>query len=562
MSERFMGASFSRRQVLGLLGVASAAVVLPSCTSGGGGSSALASGGAIAAGRLPAYVAPPEVPGGLVSPVPGMPTIYTSTPTEFFRSVLAAPGSGGRVTSFQVLWGSPPRSVADGNRYWAELNSRLAIDFAPNLAPSGQYADKLATVLASGDVPDLTFVQDATPIGIQAIEDGAFADLTDVLAGDGILEWPNLANVGTNAWRASAKGGRLYGVPNENPYLTNFPVIRWDLVTAAGHDEVPADAEGFLTLLTDIADLRETHGKRHWALAGIDSKIQACLEWMFRAGTTWQLDDAGKLVHVIETEAFAEVMNYENRLWNGGAIHPDAFGTGLGDLFTPGQIALSSDSFSGFFGNPILEQVTNQTPSAELRFFVPPAFDGGDLVIQRDDGYWGFVAISAAAASDDTRLAELLGVLNYWRAPYGSEENLFIESGVEGFNFTIGPDGTIEPLNDDSADADRLAVQWLGAFKSPSYSIPARLDGYTENFRTTMESLIQQTVANPVVGLYSETSVRNGARLEEVHTNFRNGMIAGRIPVTDMAEYRAQWRTAGGDAMRDEYTAALESAGA
>lgn len=547
----------SRRGLLGLGLATTATLVLPACSSGGGTTEN--AGGQLDKAKLPKYVAPPEIPGGLVSKVEGMPTIFTAPPTSYTKSVSAPPGTGKPVTTFQVLWAEPPRTIAKGNVYWAEINKRLNVDFKPNLAPSGQYNDKMATTFASGEIPDLTFVQDTTPVGIQAIEDGAFADLTDVLAGDGVLEYPNLANVGTHAWSASSKGGKIYGVPNENPYLTNFPIIRWDLVKAAGHDKIPADADGLLEMFADIAKLKQVNGKRHWVLGGIDGKTQGVFEWMFRAGTTWQADSAGKLTNIIETDQFVQVMEYENKLWQNGVFHPDAFGQSIGDLFTGGQIAMSVDSFSGFFGNPIIGQVKEQTPGAELQFFVPPAFDGGKLIIPRDPGYWGFVAISASAAEDEARLKELLGILNYWRAPYGSEENLFITSGVEGFNYKLGPNSSIVPLKDPKADFDKLAVMWLGCFNSPVYNIPAALTDQTDNFRTTMEALVGMTVEDPVNGLYSETQTTNDPRLQEIHTNYRNGMVTGRIKITDMAKYRDEWRKAGGDKVREELQTALQA---
>src|SRR5699024_5525179 len=102
--------------------------------------------------------------------------------------------------------------------------------------------------------------------------------------------------------------------------------------------------EEFLQVMTDVAGLKQAHGKQVWAMAGISGNEQAMFEWMFRAGTTWQLDDAGKVTNVLMTDAFEQVMEFENKLWEAGAIHPDGIGGDLGDLFTPGQIALSVDS--------------------------------------------------------------------------------------------------------------------------------------------------------------------------------------------------------------------------
>lgn len=198
------------------------------------------------------------------------------------------------------------------------------------------------------------------------------------------------------------------------------------------------------------------------------------------------------------------------------------------------------------------------TEGAELEFFVPPAFDGGDLVIQRDDGYWGIVAISSEAAKDEKRLEELLGIINYWRAPYGSEENLFITTGNEGVNFEFGPNHEIVPLNNEQADSDRLALQWLGAFASPTFQIPERLVFLADNFKSSLEQLIKFTVPNPVAGMLAPSAATLNAKLDSLNTDYRNGFITGRKPLSDMKAYRDAWLKAGGQKLCDEYTEAYE----
>ncbi|MFD6178614.1 MULTISPECIES: extracellular solute-binding protein [unclassified Isoptericola] len=551
----------TRRGFLTLAGMGAATVALTSCSSGAAGRPSPRESVAL---KPPTYVAPPALDGGIVSSVDGMPAIYTQPIEKYFDSVDAAPLAGGAVTTFQVLWGSPPRKAPD-NEYWADLNERLGGEFKPTLVAFDTYNEKMATTIASGEVPDLSFVQDQSAVAAKAIDDGVFADLTEVLAGDKILQWPNLANVATNAWTASSKNGHIFGVPNEDPYLTNFPAIRWDAVEATGADEIPSDAAGFLELMTEIAALKSVHGKQLWGIAAFDGKIQSVVQWMFRTGTTWQLDDAGKLVNVIETDAYADALKYHNDLWKAGVYHPDALalatqGNKAAEMFTNGQVAITVDSFNGFFGASILRDTTDTTKGADPRLFVPPAVDGGDLVVERNAGYWGMVAISAKAAEDPKRLTELLNVINYWRAPDGSTEALFINSGKEGFNWEFGKGHAVTDLGDQAANDDRAALQWLGAFKSPSFVVPQTSLDFVDNFKESVEPLVAATVPSPVVGLYNEASISNGARLSEIDTDYRNGIVSGRMPLDAVDEYRDAWRKAGGDAVRDEYQAALDKA--
>lgn len=512
--------------------------------------------------KLPDYVAPPVLKGGIVSKVEGMPTTYTTPIESYTDTVDQVPVSGGKVTTFQVLWGSPPQALPK-NKYWADLNRRLGASYTPTLASFDTYNDKLATTIASGDVPDLTFVQDQNAIGAKAIDDGVFADLSDVLGGEGVKQWPHLANVGTNAWKASAKNGHIFGVPNENPYLTNFPGLRWDLMKLAGHDTLPADTDGFLDMLTGIAKLKKAHGKEVWAIGAFDGEIQTVVQWMFRAGTTWQVDDAGKVVNIIETDTYEQVLEYLATMWKAGVFHPDALALAtqpakVNDMFDHGQLAFTYDSYQGFLDSGIYWKAGRSTKGAEVRLFVPPAVDGGKLVIERDAGYWGFVAVSAKAAKDDKRLTELLNVANYWRSPEGSTEELFITTGLKGYNYKFGKNNEIVDLGDKQANANRAALQWLGCFASPSYRLTGHKLQYLDNFRTTVEKLISYTVPSPVVGLYNKAQVEKGAKLSSIDTDYRGAIVSGRKPLSALKDYRTAWRQAGGDAVRKEYQTALD----
>lgn len=549
-----------RRSLLAAGGLAAVGTALAGCS---GGSKGRPNPRTAAEFRAPAYVAPPVLEGGKKSAVEGMPVTYTTPISHYTDSVEAtAVPSGKEVTTFQVLWGSPPQGRPK-NRYWTDLDRRLGAKYTPTLAAFDTYNDKLATTIASGDVPDLTFVQDQNAVGAKAIDDGVFADLSDALAGDGVLKWPHLANVSTNSWRASAKNGHIFGVPNEDPYLTNFPALRWDLMKLAGHETMPTDADGFLDLMTGIAKLKKAHGKEIWGVGAFDGEIQSVVQWMFRAGTTWQRDDAGKVVNIIETDVFEQVLTYLTKMWKAGVFHPDALALAtqasrVNDMFSHGQLAFTYDSYQGFLDSGIYWEAGQSTKGAEVRLFVPPAFDGGKIVIERNAGYWGFVAISAKAAQDADRLTELLNVTNYWRSPEGSTEELFITTGLKGYNYKLAKDGETVDLGNKQANANRAALQWLGCFASPSYRVTGDKLLYLDNFSTTVEKLIAVTVPSPVVGLYNKALVEKGSKLSSVDTDYRGAIVSGRKPLSALADYRTAWRGAGGDEVRTEYQKALD----
>ena len=127
-------------------------------------------------------------------------------------------------------------------------------------------------------------------------------------------------------------------------------------------------------------------------------------------------------------------------------------------------------------------------------------------------------------------------------------------------NYEYGPDHDVVGLEDEQADADRAALQWLGAFNSPIFSIGATLTDYVDNFRTTMEQLVSATVPNPVAGTIAPSAATLNAKLDSLNEDYRNGFITGRRPLSELAAYREAWLSGGGQTLCDEYTAALDEA--
>jgi len=51
--------------------------------------------------------------------------------------------------------------------------------------------------------------------------------------------------------------------------------------------------------------------------------------------------------------------------------------------------------------------------------------------------------------------------------------------------------------------------------------------------------------------------VSEGAKLSAVDTDYRNGIVSGRMSLDQLDEYRDAWRKAGGDTVRKAYETAL-----
>jgi putative aldouronate transport system substrate-binding protein len=550
----------SRRKLLGAAGAAAAAATVGTTAACSGNAGPGATGGDY---DLPTYQPAPEldVQPFYATETPGMESVFTEYPKTYFKSVDREPGSGGKVTTFQLTWGDPATPLEE-NTYWQELNERLGVSFEPQFVPQPVFDQKFATMLASGDVPDLVFVNDQSAVNLQAIRDGAFADLSETLSGDNILKWPNLAARKEEIWQASLKDGRIYQIPSIVWNLTNLPTMRTDLVDQTSIGRAPKDADQLFTMLKEVSALGTgPGGQKVYGLNKYDAHpgTASMFQRLFKTGAEWQLNTEGDLVHITQTENYKAMLEWLARAWAEGIFDPVAMTTNPADIVS--GAALRYDAVGPAIGATGLSQWEADLPGAKFDFFDMPGFDGSGQLVVRNVPYGKSTCVSAAAAEDEDRLTEILNVLDYLSAPFGSEEQYFVINGTEGVHHTVDEHG-IPIVNPDSMID--LGVQYVGVTSGDnSYRIHPNAAPWADSFVTVMESMAANSIARPLEGLESasKTFVTKGAQLKQLWTDFENGVITGRESVDDLQTFVDNYMSQGGTQVRDEYTQALKDAG-
>lgn len=537
----------SRRTILGLAAAATGGA-LTGC-SGAGDDTGF---GARTTLNLPAHVDPPQVPGLITSKLDGVPAGLTKMPETLPKATSGLPGSGAEFTTFQVNWGSPPQPYSK-NKYWQEFNKRLGVDYKPTLVPADAYDTKLATMLSGGKVADMTFLHTDSANAQQAIKDGAFAELSEVLGADKIKKYPNLAHVPQYQWQASAVNNGIYGVPCDLAYVNAIHVYRRDWAQKIGFDAPPKDADEFYELMTQMSKL----GKGHYGFGGYGGGVIAYLNAMFRVPNNWR-EDGGTLTNALETDEFEQSLVYARKLWKGGAFHPDALSLaeqGAKDraLFDAGVTGWQVASADNWFLAGALDAVRVKNQGAEPEMLMPIGHDGGDFGFPASPGFYAVIAIAASAAEDSDRLSEILRIMNYLRAPIPSQEGFFLRYGLEGVHFEYGKNGV--PVSVDSPAAnDRDAMFYTGLVPGVLY-YPDPAD--VRDSISYTEAITRKIIKDPAVGLFAESAGELSGKLDDLRTDYVNGIVSGRRPMTDLKTLRQDWRSQGGDKLRTELQDAL-----
>jgi len=552
------GHSFTRRSALGLGAGAVSAALLAACSNKGRGVQAADTPKADLA--LPVTVKRKELDGTHLSDNPDVPPAFTKIPYPGYQSVKDTPASGGDMRGFTITWGTPPKPL-NQNPWHKAINKALGTDLEVTIVPAQSFGDKLVTTIASGDIPEIT-TNEPSYRGRSArkyLPQGVFYDLRELIGGDKVKDYPNLALVPEYAWKNSRIQGALYGVPcYRNRTVGGTISFRQDWVEKGGGGDKPTNID---ELFKWLQAMKKGGGQKTYPLATIDQTFNFCGGQVYRVPNNWRLNDDGTLTKDLETDEYEEALVFANKLWKAGLVHPDVLTltpnpAEYDGYFYSGRVGVCNGSIDAYFGTTgQFAQVKQRNPKAKCDVLVPPGADGGHGVIGPDLGYYCMLSIPSSI-KDKGRVEEILRVLDYLAAPMGSKEYYLVHYGVEGHNFSM-KDGAPVASTAKSAENESF-LGMLSGFSLGFFFPGAEEDALT--CQKYAEDMTKCFVDDPTAGLDSKTSYSKGDALATITQDYVNGIVTGRKNISELKEMRARWKKNGGDQERKEYEKALEQA--
>jgi len=496
--------------------------------------------------------------GKLPSPAPNVPDTYL-TPPPIYRSVMAVPGRGSKISITKASQ-QPPTVPHDQNQWWQELEKRLGATLDITLVPLPQFTEKATALIAANTIPDILLISPlSAPDQYRAVQAGAFTDLTSFLTGDALKEYPNLAQYPPVAWKNAAIRGKLYGVPRLSLSLGPALLYRQDWAEELGIP-APKNADDFLALATAMTkNDPDGNGKPDtWALGGQGADwSMPFIRGMFRVPNGWRKNADGSLTNAIETEEFRGAITYARKLYDAGIYYPDAATlnrTQATQALIAGRIGGYADALTQLNGDIRTRfEAKRVNPTANVGALVPPGFDGGMGVTYNGTGFGSIAAIPIREGRDPMQVRELLRVLDYFSAPFGSEEYTFLTFGIPGVDHDVRPDGT-RVLNDHG----RAEIGELGTVvvPPPVFYYPGD-PGDAQYLQGAAARIAAVGLDNPALTTFSPTAAAKNAELNQLGTDRVTALITGRAPLTDLDGYIRDWRARGGDQIRGELQADL-----
>ncbi|MDX3001753.1 extracellular solute-binding protein [Kribbella solani] len=544
-----MDRSIGRRSFLAAAGGGAAALLgvgsVAGCNSSGGGAQANSAESNTKV-KLPAYLPYTGITPDLAATAAGVEAAFRHFPEERPKSVPDKPGSGETVSGMSNIFYAVPPGL-DRNSYWSGLNDRLGIDLKLQMVAAADYEQKFATTIAGNELPDVLQLRPVA--NLPSLLDKRFTRLDEHLAGDAIKKYPNLANIPTRTWKSAVFNGGIYGVPIPRGAVQLYSFIRQDLFEAAGVSPEPKS----LAELTETAKALTDPKSRRWAF-GYWIHVRDFLQMMNQSPNGWR-EEGGRLTHQYETQEYKQGISDLAQLWAAGVLHPDAFSDQLPfkNLFNAGTIAINA--IDGYLGWNAYIQSGASNPKFKLGLMPIYTRTGGTLAPWwQGSGTYSMTALKQQ--SDPKKIELILRMLNWLAAPFGTEEYVYRLFGKEGVDHTVNASGD-PTLTASGLTNTALPIRYLADAPAVIYQPGRPQDADVQHAYQT--KVLAKVAVNPTVGLFSNTNATKNATIDKAFGNGVKEIVQGRKPIATLDDLVKSWRSGGGDAMRSEYEAQLQS---
>ncbi|QNE13309.1 sugar ABC transporter substrate-binding protein [Pseudarthrobacter sp. NBSH8] len=536
-------AGFSRRGFLGLTGLAIATAGLSACNPGGGsGSGGASSSSAV---KLPTYREFTGITADIPGNEKGLQAAFFKLP-EAVQSVKTPPLMG-KVTGLTETFETMSPGMKD-NPFWQRLNAKLGGELELQIAEDigDGYPAKFATVLASNNLPDMMWVPPNQGIpNIGPMLEAKFQDLTPYLSGDAVLEYPNLAALKPDSWKTAVVNGKIWGAPIPSTPFGQVMAGRRDVWDAVGGLNADS-ADEFLEKAKELT----RPGEQKYALeANYTNILHMVTEW-FGAPNGWAVNKDRTLTHLFETDQYAAGIEFTAKMFAAGVFYPDSKASDIRTRVANGSVAAQV-----LVGPHDIRSYRVLNQSAKFDILLPFSADGKIKPVY-DMGY-GTVGFTPFKKAEEGKIRELLALINYLSAPFGTAEYLQKNYGEAGQDYTLTSDGNPVLTESGTSNVPGLASA-LNIMASPENVIFN--PGYDDDTRYVSgqeQKLLENAWRNPTNGSYSDTSAKVGAKISKQLRDKVIDIITGREKVDALKDAVKRWQSEGGNKMREEYQAAL-----
>lgn len=471
----------------------------------------------------------------------GVQALFKMYPQKLVQAVNDKVGDGSKIKAAVITYGTPPKGAAE-NQFWSAINKALNVELEIIMTPEADFKSKWATMMASGDLPDIIMFG----AGYQLADEQQFiaaqcADLSEHIGGDNVKNYPALANIPPYSWKGMGRiGGKIFGVPIERPMPGNQLFVNRTLF-----DSVAApknwDADQFFTAMKAVkADKRWAVGGSAASFGGGAAIYHA---GSFGAPNMWKVS-GGKFVHTYESAEYKAALEMMRKLAEAGCYYPDSTTVSQNDLkthFYNQTVASMTDGYGAW---------TAAVDNVGAKWAVDLALPyGKNATPWQGSGRFGYVVFKKAPTD---RIKLLLRVLNWLASPFGTKEYELANYGLEGVHFTRDVNGGIVKTDLGKVEnPTNVPIKYIAAAPGVLY-YPGGGE-LAQRVYDWEKAALKNSIADPSNGLVSATYSSQWASVSKPLGDAIAAITFGRKPLSDWDGLVKEAKSAGLDKMADEF---------
>ena len=424
------------------------------------------------------------------------------------------------------------------------------------------YTDKIATMIASKEIPDVMFINDMSQ-WIPLAKQGALASFDVKTVEKAAPEhYAHISEVNEKMWELGKLNGKQYAIPKSRGDEYNT-VMLWnkDMLNSVGITEIPDTIDEYDEAFAKLK------AKGYYGLSGIGGNYYRQFDWLFGAygvmPEMWTIED-GKVINGTVSKRAKEALGKLNEWYEKGYIHPEFLTDDQNSMFKRylnGQIACVNTGLGNISKNTINGQNNlagyGETVANRIVYTSLPAGPNGD----RGDWLWGpvsnYVVFGAQLQGDTKKQEIILEILNDLN--YDEEIALVGAYGFEGEHYELKDGGTtIAPLGVFGSDANQKAEEGIGYFnllKCGAWADDKIADKYSnqEYLKEVDKYAKLGTHRDLIMRVQTDSSSIYALALQslkiQAYSEFVNGT---RNLDKDWDTFVKEYNTNGGDILREE----------
>lgn len=425
-------------------------------------------------------------------------------------------------------------------------NTVLDIDFVP----SETYLAEMNTVMASGNMPMIMYIEENSPSIINAIRRGEFWDITDYIG-----NYVHLSKADPMRLKNISVDGRVYGLYRKRARGRFGYVYRKDWLDNLGMD-VPDTIDEFYDMLykftyddPDRNGIDDTYGM---TVTTSDIAFKNISVWN-GAPNEWGFDSNGDLIPAHLTEEYFDTVKLFKRMADEGLINSDFVVMDASDWnepFAEGKSGVIVDTCDR--ANTLNALLKEKDPDGEVG--ISGVINGR---VRPHLGYSGYFAFPKSSVPDETTLTRILQFMDDC-----CDKEVFdlMRYGIEGRHYDI-VNGEI--VQRSGTDVPRNEIndfnQVLTYIDESEGTALVRTDIQKEVDKVQSENE-KYFVENPAESIISETYIQKGAELDKIITDARIKYMSGQLSDEGWYAEMQRWRDSGGDDVIREVNAAYDAA--